>query len=232
MKPFPEIRNCELYLCGGAVRDYLLGVPNKDEDYVVMTDLTYGELVNQLESDGIKIFKKDPEFFTIRCFIENRPIDLVYPRKEGGYSDGRHPDSVERVLTLAEDAVRRDFTINAMYMNKDFKILDFYQGQKDLDSRVIKTVSNPRVTFEDDYLRILRAVRFSCQLNFNIDLKTQDAMEEFSSRLATTSMERIKDELNKSLRYNEKRTLSWIDILRIHPVLNHKGLRFELTNKL
>lgn len=166
---FPKIENCDLYLCGGAVRDHLLGVENKDEDYVVLTDLSYDELLAQLEADeNVKVFKADPQFYTIRCLIEGRPVDLVFPRKEGGYSDGRHPDHVERVETLKEDSLRRDFTINAMYMDKDGNIVDYHGGRNALDRGYIITVNDQDVTFSDDYLRILRAIRFSCQLGFII----------------------------------------------------------------
>lgn len=226
-----NISNCELYLCGGKVRDHLLGRENKDDDYVVVTDLKYDELICQLENDGVKIFLATPEFFTIRCLINNKPIDLVYPRKEGGYSDGRHPDYVEQVKTLKEDSLRRDFTINAMYMDQNGNLIDYHNGVEDLKNKLIRTTNTPEITFSEDYLRILRAIRFSCQLGFNIAKYTENVMVERANGLRVISGERIREELNKSLTANPMKTMYWIDKLDIWDILEEKGLRFELTSK-
>lgn len=227
---FPKIPNCELYLCGGAVRDYLLGKEPKDLDFVVLTNYTYEELLAQLhEMDNVKVFKADAQFYTIRCLFDKEPIDLVFPRKERGYTDGRHPDSVERVSTLYEDSLRRDFTINAMYLDEDLNLIDYHNGQKDLEDKYIRTVQDPEITFKDDYLRILRAIRFSCQLRFGIAYDTQEAMNFLG--LTKVSMERVKDELNKALKFNERAAMSYISQIELYSVLKEHNLRLELTNK-
>lgn len=233
MKEFPNIPGCELYLAGGCVRDTLLGKQPKDRDFVVITKLAFSELVKVIsEMPNCKVFLAKPEFLTIRCTINNEVIDLVYPRKDGNYSDNRRPDNVECIGTIEEDSNRRDFTINAMYMDSTGKVFDFHNGLSDLKDKIIRTVGNPLDRFEEDYLRILRAARFSITLGFNIEEDTYDAMTGLAIVfLENVCMERIKDELNKALKHNPGETFWILSDLMIFELLTTKGLSFELTNK-
>ena len=230
MKSFPNIPKTELYLVGGCVRDHLLSVSVKDRDFVAITKLSFVDFVSEIMKIG-EVFMVKKEFLTVRCKIDNEVIDIAYPRVESDYNDGRHPSKVSSTQSLKEDASRRDFTINAMFMDKYGNILDFFKGQNDLKRGTIKTVRNPDLRFQEDYLRILRAVRFSVKLKFRIDIKTWDAMVSNAYKLDGISSERIKDELNASLRYNQWETIENIEELGIKDLLNLKGLRFELTSK-
>ena len=118
-----------------------------------------------------------------------------------------------------------------MYMNSDGKVIDYFGGRQDLKSKTIKTVGNPNKRFKEDYLRILRAIRFCCQLNFRVTLSTLNAMYDNVGNLNTIPMERIKNELNKSLKSNIWHTMKWIEELSLERLIDLKKLRFELTNK-
>jgi tRNA nucleotidyltransferase (CCA-adding enzyme) len=238
MKPFPQIPNAELYLCGGCVRDSLLGKEFKDRDFVIVTSMTFDETVKVIESmPNAKVFLAKPEFFTIRCIIDGEPIDIAFPRDENSYSDGRHPDNVKRVDTLLEDAKRRDFTINAMYMMDDGTVLDFFHGQQDLTDGIICCVGDANDRFKEDGLRILRAIRFSITLktsdnhSFKFDGRTLDAMNKNTELLNGISADRIKDELNKPLLINPRMTQYLINKFDLYDVLEVKGLTFELTSR-
>ena len=226
---FPEIPRCELYLCGGLVRDHLLGLPSKDRDFVVLTDMSFEELCSEIEKIG-KIFIKEPDFLTVRCRIDNEAIDIAFPRGEGGYRDGRHPNHVIKVGTLKEDASRRDFTINSMFLDKDKNVLDYFGGQEDLKDKIIRTVGNPYERFKEDFLRICRAIRFSAKLGFDIEWDTKMAMMNEAHNLNKISFERIKDELNVALKYNPRYTYLMIDELKIWDILKELGLNFQLTS--
>lgn len=231
--PFPEIDGVDFYLCGGAVRDALLGRPNKDFDFVVMTNLTFEQLCDKINSlPDSKVWLAKPEFMTIRCRIKGLDTDLVYPRAEDGYSDGRHPDFVRQVLTLEEDAIRRDFTINALYMNVYGEIIDpTGLGLGDLQNRIIRTTNNPGLTFSDDYLRIIRMIRFSVVLGFAIEEDTSACASANIIHLLTVPPDRIRDELNKSLRHNAYATFRAVENFGLFTVLKHLGLTFQLTSK-
>lgn len=229
---FPKIPNTELYLAGGCVRDLLLGKQPKDRDFVVITTMSFKELVSTIEKiPSAKIFLAKPEFMTIRCLIDGEAIDLVYPRKEGGYEDFRHPTSVVKADSLREDALRRDFTINAMYMTDGGNVIDFYNGLEHLEYKAICCVGNAEERFREDALRILRAVRFEAQLGFIIAPETEKAMRMSAKNLEHISSDRIREELNKALKMNAPNTLEWVKQLKLYSLLEDKGLHFELTSK-
>lgn len=184
------------FAVGGCVRDFLLKRQPKDFDMV--TDASIESL--------IKIF---PEALTIATQFsviilpykdsknKNFQIELSSFRKDGQYTDGRRPDKVTPG-SIKEDAARRDFSINALFYNlQTKKILDFYNGQEDLKKKVIKTVGQASQRFKEDHLRLLRAVRFSVELNFKIDKQTDAAILEHQSLLKTVSKERIGQEFKK-----------------------------------
>jgi len=229
---FPSIKGVELYLVGGCVRDSLMGQTPKDLDYVMITDKSFEEVVKQIsETPNCKVFQAKAEFLTIRCKIQDQIVDLVMPRTEEGYSDHRRPDEVKGTDSLFEDSKRRDFTINSMYMDKEGTILDYHKGVVDLKNKVIKCVGNPRERFQEDYLRILRAVRFSCRFGFKIDKSTQNHMIKLSERLTDVEQNRVREELNKSLKANPKWTMKYIEALNLYKTLSELGLHFELSSK-
>ena len=179
----------EALLAGGCVRDMLLG--QRAKDYDVATNAQPKE-VTELFKRTLKVGAK---FGVIIVLIENQQVEVATFRTETGYVDGRHPGSV-RFTTAAEDASRRDFTINGMFydpLNKE--VIDHVDGQADLRAKIIRTIGKPVDRFSEDYLRMLRAVRFSTQLSFAIEPLTWSAICTNSANIAQISGERISIEL-------------------------------------
>jgi len=200
----------KLYLVGGAVRDYLLGKKPKDLDYLINTS-SYEEARDIITNLGCKIVQEKPEFKIFRAVHPTLGgLDFALPRGEAGY-DGRSPSIVTSV-TLEEDLARRDFTINAMALpvNDNLQIegnlIDLFDGQKDLDNRVIRFVGNPLDRITEDNLRVLRALRFSVTLDFELSLATAREIKEFIIGEAV-SADRIFNELNKMFDYSNTKTI-------------------------
>lgn len=237
----------KMYEIGGCVRDELLGVKSKDIDFsVVLEDFdmpipgtTVAELdpfelmVYQLEDTGFKIFLKTPEHLTVRAQfppthsavignpdsgLPRLTADFVLARKEGTYTDGRRPDSVE-VGTLEDDIMRRDFTMNALAKGPDGTIIDMVGGVQDINDRVIRAVGNAFERLTEDALRAVRALRFSVTKGFRIDKEVEFAMESAAVLEAIKNNiadERINDELSKMFRFD---TLASLKILGDFPLL-------------
>jgi poly(A) polymerase/tRNA nucleotidyltransferase (CCA-adding enzyme) len=192
----------ETYLVGGCVRDLLLKSPSADKpkDWDITTNARPEEIQkmfpdsiyeNQFGTVAVKTKAKD---LTLKI------IEITTFRKEGKYTDKRHPDTITFAKTLEEDLSRRDFTINAMAIEiqkSKIKIIDPFNGQKDLKDKLIRTVGNPDERFQEDALRLMRAIRFSCELNFNLEAKTLAAIKKNSSLLRFIAKERIRDEFIK-----------------------------------
>jgi tRNA nucleotidyltransferase (CCA-adding enzyme) len=136
---------------------------------------------------------------TITVISDNHPVEITSYRLETGYSDFRHPDSVLYTKNIEEDLARRDFTINAMAYNKNRGFIDLYGGKKDIENKIIKTVGNPEKRFSEDSLRILRALRFSSQLEFTIDENTSEQMIKKAYLLENIAIERILVEIRKMI---------------------------------
>jgi tRNA nucleotidyltransferase (CCA-adding enzyme) len=193
-----------IYQVGGSVRDNLLGLRSKDLDYAVEAS-SYDEMREHIIMHG-RIYLETPEYFTIRAQMPTLgDADFVLCRKDGTYSDARRPDFVE-LGTIFDDLARRDFTINAMAINRDTEeFLDPHNGQEDLVSRVIRCVGDPEKRFKEDALRMLRALRFSVTKGFTIHKSVQEALQnpELIYLLENyISSERKKDELLKMFRYD------------------------------
>jgi len=176
-------------LAGGCVRDMLLGRRAKDHDVAT----------NAQPQDVIRLFKRTlkvgAKFGVVIVLIEGRQVEVATFRTETGYADGRHPGSVE-FTSAAEDAGRRDFTINGMFYDPmEKKVIDYVDGQADLKSRIVRTIGKPAQRFGEDYLRMLRAVRFSAQLDFAIESSTWSAVCGNAKKIANISGERIAMEL-------------------------------------
>ena len=187
----------EAHLVGGCVRDTLLGVQPKDWDVAT----------NAHPEEVQKIFPEhvyENEFGTVGVKTEAedaslKVIEVTTYRIEGKYSDKRHPDEVRFARTLEEDLSRRDFTVNAMAMGLKGDIIDPYGGEKDLRARIIRTVGDPEQRFGEDALRLMRAVRFAVQLDFEIEPATEKAIAKLASPLKHIAAERIREELSKIL---------------------------------
>lgn len=182
----------QAYVVGGAVRDYLMG--KTPHDY----DLTSDALPSQI-SDVFKDFYQEhsgEKHGTIRVIVDHKPIEITTFRCDEGYTDYRRPDNVEFVKDVYIDSKRRDFSINAFYYSEGH-IYDFHEGLEDLNNKVIKTIGNPSTRFHEDALRILRAIRFSAKLGYEIESKTKTALLDCKEELNLIAKERILTELKE-----------------------------------
>lgn len=185
----------EGYIVGGCVRDLLMKKEPKDWD--VTTNAKPEELQkifpdhvyeNNFGTVGVKTRSEEPRL----AIIEITPY-----RVEGKYTDKRHPEEIKFVTDLKDDLSRRDFTVNAIAMDANGKIVDLFEGQKDLKAKIIRTVGRPEERFAEDSLRLLRAIRFATVLNFKLEENTLKAVKDNSEWLRTVSKERIRDEFIK-----------------------------------
>ena len=183
----------EAYVVGGCVRDALLG--REPGDWDITTSASPAEvksLFRRTIDTGI-------QHGTVTVLMGGGSYEVTTYRVDGVYEDGRHPKQVTFTRSLAEDLRRRDFTINAMAYHPEEGIVDLFGGEEDLAARTIRAVGVPAERFQEDALRILRAVRFSAQLDFLIEPQTFAAIRDFAPRLSLISRERIRVEMNKLL---------------------------------
>lgn len=213
----------KLYKVGGCVRDKLLGIDSKDIDYVfVISDISTIKSVDEgfkimetyMIENGYTIFLSTPDCYTIRAkFPINHPnegmvADFVLARKEVGYYEGTRRPILE-IGTLRDDLIRRDFTVNAMAEDEDGKIIDLFGGIMDLNDKLLRTPIDCEITFNDDPLRILRAIRFSITKEFYIPYNMSDIIlnYDYENKMSVVSGERIREELYKCFKHNTLETL-------------------------
>lgn len=189
------------YPVGGCVRDALLGVPPHDWDLAVEADPE--AVMETCKAGGYRVVPTGLKHGTVTVLTEAGHVECTACRSEGGYTDGRHPDSVTFTYRLSDDLSRRDFTVNAMAArmteNGEFEIIDLFGGAEDLQNRIIRCVGDSRRRFTEDALRLMRAVRFCVKLGFAMDEQTQNALVETGEGLARVSRERIAEEMRKIL---------------------------------
>ncbi len=183
----------EAYVVGGCVRDALLGRAAAD------WDITTNARPEQVKALFSRTIDTGIQHGTVTVLLGREGFEVTTYRIDGEYQDGRHPSEVSFTPNLLEDLKRRDFTINAMAYNEREGLIDAFGGMGDLQSRQIRCVGDPRERFTEDALRILRAVRFSAQLNFDIEDCTREAVADFASSLTRISAERIQTEVTKLL---------------------------------
>jgi putative nucleotidyltransferase with HDIG domain len=186
----------EIYIVGGAVRDIITGRATNDWDFT--TNATPEEIL-KIVPGGLY----NNEFgtvFTPNTDDNDRPHEITTFRKEEGYQDYRHPDKITWGKSLEEDLSRRDFTINALALDGNLKLIDLYKGEGDIKNKIIRAVRNPNERFSEDALRMMRAIRIAAELGFIIEEKTQDAIKKNSTLIGKIAKERVKDELFKLLK--------------------------------
>ena len=187
----------EAYAVGGCIRDSFLNrIP---QDWDITTDAKGDQVIKIFKSLGFNVVETGIKYGTVTVFINSIGYEVTTYRIDGNYLDGRHPEKVEFTDNLKEDLSRRDFTVNAMAYNNKTGLVDYYNGIGDLENRIIKSVGNPLNRFSEDALRMIRGVRFSAQLNFNIEKDTKDAIKKLSRNIKNVSIERIRIEFNKIL---------------------------------
>lgn len=184
----------EAWVVGGWVRDALLGRPGHDVD--VTTAAPWQVTARVLRAAGMTVHETGTVHGTVTAVVDGRPVETTTYRVEGTYSDRRHPDEVRFVTDVREDLARRDFTVNAMAFHPERGLLDPFGGRADLAARVIRAVGEPRLRFEEDALRVLRAVRFACRLGAAIEPGTQRALEACAPGLAAIASERVGQEMD------------------------------------
>ncbi len=221
------------FLVGGAVRDNLLGLVTKDYDFtVVVSDASEDEawtaMQNFVSERSREVFLEKREFGTIRALVSHEfiarfvdlpgtrktrdfyPADFVLSRKDGYYSDGRRPDSVQ-AGSLADDLLRRDFTVNALALSAERELIDYSNGQHDLENKQLRAVGDPVTRLTEDALRAVRALRFAITKGFNIEFELSSAMHHKlvldSLANGTVSAERIREELLRCFQFDTMSTL-------------------------
>lgn len=188
----------EAWLVGGFVRDALLNRPFTG-DIDIATSAHPDQSSTLFRAQGHSVFETGIKHGTITVVIDQTPLEITTYRSEGTYRDHRHPDSVTFVRSIEDDLSRRDFTINAMAYHPTRGLVDPYGGQTDCQTQIIRCVGVPSVRFEEDALRVLRALRFASQLGFNIEDATSQAIFQYAPDLVRVSPQRLFAELDKLL---------------------------------
>jgi tRNA nucleotidyltransferase/poly(A) polymerase len=205
------------YIVGGSVRDIILG-NLKPHDVDIATNMPMDELgkmfktynIGQSKTFGIVVVKHGGHDFEVAQF-----------RQDGTYADGRRPESVQITGKFKEDVERRDFTINAMGINANGEIVDYFDGKRDIKNRVLKTVGDPFKRFGEDYLRMMRLARFASKLDFEVDKDTEKAAQKLAHNITGLPAERIRDELMKSASQSGHKFAKYIEILDKLKLLKH-----------
>ena len=182
--------NYDAFIVGGYVRDYLIGIKSND------IDLTSSATPEEVS----KLFKTIPsgiKYGTVLIDYNGFKFEHTTFRFDGKYSDSRHPENINYSKNILDDIKRRDFTINAILMDKDKNIIDYLNGIDDLNKKIIKTIGNPDDRFNEDALRMLRAISFVSKLGFDIEDETYKSIEKNKDLLKNVSLERIKIEFDK-----------------------------------
>lgn len=185
----------EAYTVGGCVRDAIMGIEINDFD--VTTSATPEEMQEVFKNE--KTFETGIKHGTITFVYEKENVEITTYRVDGAYEDNRHPSSVEFTRKLENDLKRRDFTMNAIVYNNKEGYIDLFGGVDDIENKKIRAIGNPVDRFNEDALRILRAIRFASKLGFDIEENTKKAMIECKHLLHNISVERIASEINKFL---------------------------------
>ena len=190
------------YAVGGCVRDSIMG--RNPSDWDMTTDASPEKMIEIFDLEGIRTIPTGLKHGTVTVLLDGETFELTTFRIDGGYTDSRHPDTVTFTKNLSDDLCRRDFTVNAMaadplFVSESDEVTDLYGGCEDIKNKIIRAVGEPERRFNEDALRILRAVRFAAVLGFEIDEDTKNAARDCRAGLEAVSVERKKVELEKML---------------------------------
>jgi tRNA nucleotidyltransferase/poly(A) polymerase len=197
------------YIVGGSVRDIILG-DLKPHDVDIATNAPMDILDKLFKTYDIG---KSKDFGIVVVKAGSFSFEIAQFRKDGKYSDGRRPDQVTITGSFEGDAGRRDFTINAMGINSNGEIIDYFDGRKDIKNKILRTVGDPKKRFSEDYLRMIRLARFSSKLGFEIEKGTAKAAQKLSTNILDLAPERIKDELMKAAKQSGDKFANYIIML-------------------
>ena len=195
------------YVVGGCVRDSILG--REPHDWDICTPALACELLVCFEEKGYRVIPTGLQHGTITVHLNGNNYEITTFRRDGKYTDGRHPDNVEFTSNLIYDLERRDFTINAMAYNPEERLIDPFNGLDDIKHKIVRCVEDSQDRFAEDSLRILRAIRLAFQLGFDIDSRTECAMFSIPGfvQLKDLSIERFTSEFIKII---NARHFNWL----------------------
>lgn len=194
---FDEIANIfnkhgfKLYMVGGTSRDFLMEKEILDFDFA--TDATPDEMKNFLSEANYRF----ANFGTVSLKLYGEHIQITTLREEGAYTDFRHPSYIKFVRDPKKDYTRRDFTINALYIDEKYQVLDFCGGLKDLETKTLRVIGDPYIRFNEDPLRIIRALRFTTKFDLNIDPLTENAMHDLAPLVQKLNPAKVQEEMRK-----------------------------------
>lgn len=212
----------QYYKVGGCVRDFVMGVPCKDIDLLAIGG-SFEELEADVVAAGGNIFISKPEYLTIRCnYPKIGPCDIRLARKDGDYSDGRRPDKVFLADDVRDDIFTRDFKMNGLLQDLETdEVIDYVGGLEDIKAGRVSCIGESKDRFEEDYLRLIRAVRFSITKSFcpsgEINICLNDPA--IVNGLDNVSIERVREEMYKCFAYS---TLKTLQFLSFFPYLQYK----------
>lgn len=212
------------YIVGGCVRDCIIGI--EPHDYDIATPALPNEIKKIFSQ--FKTVDTGIKHGTITVLINNIPLEITTFRIDGKYEDNRHPKEIFFTSDLKEDLSRRDFTINAMAYNPSIGLVDYFGGKKDIRKKLIKCVGNPDERFNEDALRIMRAVRFASILDYHIENNTLESIKKNKMLLKNVSMERINSEFIKTIKVSYRREMAEL-IQVVVPELTEKMISDSLV---
>jgi tRNA nucleotidyltransferase (CCA-adding enzyme) len=227
------MNNIRIFEVGGSIRNELLNQKPKDRDYAVLAP-SYDAMKQYLVERGAHIYQERPQFVSIKAKLpELGAVDFTLARKESFYTDARHPDSVSPAESIEEDLARRDFTMNAIAREVGTTtLIDPFDGQKYIKQGTVHTVGRAQDRFNEDRLRIFRAVRFATVLNFGMSFEVIESIKSFNKleQYDAVSAEMIQIELWKAFSAN---TIGALSYFRVFPYLEEimagKGIRLKPT---
>lgn len=185
----------QAYVVGGCVRDSIMGIIPHDWD--ICTSALPDQVIKLFEDQ--KVIPTGLQHGTVTVIVGGSEYEITTYRMDGEYKDCRHPSKVEFVQDIKSDLMRRDFTINALAYNHDSGIVDYFNGEYDIQDGIIRCVGDPNERFDEDALRIMRAIRFAIRYGFKIENKTKEALLQMKENLSNISVERIRSEIEKIL---------------------------------
>lgn len=201
----------EGWIVGGCVRDFLMG--REPADFDITTSATPSETIEAFR--GYRIIETGLKHGTVTVIVGGMSLEITTFRIDGEYFDGRHPSEVKYTRNLKDDLSRRDFTMNAIAYNEELGLYDIFGGQKDIENKKIVCVGEAEKRFSEDALRIMRAIRFSSQIGFEIEEKTAEQVHRLKHTLNKISAERIRVELDKLLcgQFPHKVLMEYSDVI-------------------
>lgn len=220
----------KFYEVGGSIRDELLGFKSKDKDYCVEAP-SYEDMRDEVIRRGGIIYLEKPEYLTIRAkVLPFGDCDFVLCRKDGSYYDGRHPDSVEPG-TILDDLRRRDFTVNAIAKDENGNLIDPHNGLQDINDRLLRCVGVAKDRFEEDRLRVIRAIRFSITKKLTIHGSIDSCLylNPELLDLKGISVDRLRVELLKCFEFDTARTLQELRFYNLLTIFDNNPLWLKPT---